>query len=52
MGTDPLFPAAALLPLGGRDAVIAMAQTSLTFADGVFKVDDFSCYHNETEPAR
>jgi hypothetical protein len=51
MASDPLFPAAAFLPLSGRELATAMAQTSMTFADGVFKVDDFSCYHNESEPA-
>jgi hypothetical protein len=52
MGTDPLFPTAALLPLTDAGHAGALAEVSITYRDGGAAVaDDFGCYHNEDEPA-
>jgi hypothetical protein len=52
MGTDPLFPAAAFLPLTDPGQAAAMAKVSITYRDGGAAVaEDFGCYHNESETA-
>jgi hypothetical protein len=52
MGTDPLFPTAAFLPLTDPGHAVALAEVSITYRDGgAAMADDFGCYHNETELA-
>jgi hypothetical protein len=52
MGTDPLYPTAAFLPLTDPDHAVAMADVSITYRDdGPAMADDFGRYHNESEPA-
>jgi hypothetical protein len=51
MGTDPLFPTAAFLPLTDAAHAPAMTKVSMTYSNDIATVDDFSGYHNEMEAA-